>query len=138
MLTAALGRSGSDGSATEAFRAGLAQAADTSTIRAVLAEALRRVDALAGPDRSTEIERVRQKVAGRSDDTGEHREAARLSALVVAQQARSEWLGAHPEVVAYLSNLAQRLRESAQLSAFGEVAQPGAAAFRAPNSGPEV
>ena len=80
-LTAALGRSGSDGSATEAFRAGLEQAAGTSTIRAVLAEALRRVDALAGPDRSQEIERLRQKVARRANDAAGACEDERLRGL---------------------------------------------------------
>ena len=78
VLTAALGRIGSDGSATEAFRAGLAQAADTSTIRAVLAEALRRVDALAGPDRSQEIERLRQEVARHANEAGGAGEVERL------------------------------------------------------------
>ena len=108
MFSAALGRSGTERSATEAFRTGLEQAVDTSTLRAVLAEALRRVDALAGPDRSQEIERLRQKLAGRAYWASE---AERLRGLVVAQQSRSDWFKAHPEVVTYVNDLAQRAEE---------------------------
>jgi hypothetical protein len=110
VLTSALRRSGSDGSATEAFRAGLAQATETNTVRPVPGEALRRVDALAGPDCSQEVNRLRQRVARQPDNTGSGQYVERLRDLLAAQQTRSDWFRAHPEVVSYLDDLVQRLR----------------------------
>lgn len=138
ILATALGRIGSDGSATEAFRAGSAQALDTSTIRAVLAEALRRVDALAGPDRSQENERLRHKVARRANEAGGAGEAEQLRGFVLAQKARSDWRKSHPEVVTYLGHLAQLLRETTQPREFDGVVQPTAAGFHGPDPGPEL
>jgi conjugative relaxase-like TrwC/TraI family protein len=135
MFSAALGRSGGERSATEAFRAGLVQAADTSALRAVLAEALRRVDALAGPNCSQEIERLRQNLAGRAYGASE---AERLRGLVVAQQSRSDWFKAHPEVATYLNDLAQRARGALQPGSFETVTQPFPGAIRSPASGPEL
>ena len=138
MVTAALGRIGTDPSATEAFRARIAQAADTNAIRAVLVEALRRVDALAGPDCSQEIERLRHKAARHASDAGGTGEAQRLKGLVAAQQARSDWLTAHPEVVTYLHHLTQRLRRTPQSGSCGTVMQPAADVFRSAGFGPDL
>jgi hypothetical protein len=138
VLTAALGRTGSRGSATEAFRAGLAHAAETGTMRAVLAEVLRRIDALAGPDRSQEIERLGQKVARHANDTAGVGEAERFRNLVVAQQARSDWLNDHPEVVAYLTNLARRLQKTTEVYTIGGVAPPDAYSSGSPQPGLDI
>jgi hypothetical protein len=138
VLTTALRRSGSGGSATEASRAGSATAADTSIIRTVLAEALRRVDTVAGPECSHEIERLRQKVARHANEAARSGEAERLRGLVIAQQARTDWLKAHPEVVSCLHDLVQRLTETAQPRESGGVVPPTAGWFRHPDSGPEL
>ncbi|MGP8205403.1 MAG: MobF family relaxase [Acidimicrobiales bacterium] len=58
VLAAALRRTGSEPSATETFRASLDVADDFDSLRAALLEAIRQVDALAGPDRSAAIERL--------------------------------------------------------------------------------
>jgi conjugative relaxase-like TrwC/TraI family protein len=55
VLTGALRRSSSELSATEMLRAGLDQAVDVAALQAALAEARRRIDSAAGPDRSREI-----------------------------------------------------------------------------------
>ena len=111
VLRAALGRSGNELSATETSRTVLASRSDEqASLRAALAEALRRVDALAGRDRSKEmasLQRQAARHAGASDQAGG---AERLSTLAAAQRARSEWLDAHPEVVAYVLDLARRVR----------------------------
>jgi conjugative relaxase-like TrwC/TraI family protein len=67
VLAAALRRSGSEWSATETWRAGLDQRDDAATLRAVLAEARRQIDAAAGPDRRAEIDRLRS-VASRQPE----------------------------------------------------------------------
>ena len=61
VLASALGRSGNEQSAAEAFRFALGRSEDPGTLRAILAEALRQVDALAGRDRAREIELLQKK-----------------------------------------------------------------------------
>jgi hypothetical protein len=63
VLAAALRRTGSELSATETFRAGLDAANDFDSLRAALLEAYRQVEALAGRDRSGEIERLHAQAA---------------------------------------------------------------------------
>jgi hypothetical protein len=122
VLTAALGRQGTELSATETVRAALSRRpGDQGSLRATLSEALRQLDAIAGKDRSKEIEglqRAAARYAGTSDRAGQ---AERLNTLVAAQRARSEWLVAHPEVVAYVVDLGRQLRKGDRLRAYGEV-----------------
>ena len=60
--------------------------------------------ALTAPRRSSAYARSLPAVR-LADGAGE---AERLRGLVVAQQSRSDWFKAHPEVVTYLDDLAQR------------------------------
>lgn len=109
-----------------------------ATLRATLAEALRQVDALAGPDRSEEISCLRQKAAGHANAALGPEEDERLRALAAAQQARSDWLVAHPEVVAYSTGIAQRVHVASLRQALGVAASSGHSAFSARDVGPDL
>jgi hypothetical protein len=117
VLAAALGRSGAEPSATEAVRSALSHSRDMGVLRAVLADALRRVDTLAGCDHTMEVELLRQKTGGHADGPAE---AERLTTLPDAQRARSEWLDAHPEVAAYVLDLVRRVGAAALHQALGD------------------
>jgi hypothetical protein len=211
VLAAALCRTGSELSATETFRASLEVADDFDSLRAALLEADRQVEALAGPDRSVEIQRLRAQaerrapaveataaaersvsrlkadrqaahdelvrarqaeqaasqkrgwlrgpdrparvLAAQAIDQAAHRlrrvdehleqaeaelAAARhdrdeldgatqaLTVAEAAQQARRSWIEANPDVVAHLSELARRARDSARLRAVaGQLGRSG-------------
>ncbi|MDA8355339.1 MAG: hypothetical protein M0Z95_03345, partial [Actinomycetota bacterium] len=115
LLRAALGRSGNELSATETSRAVLSpRPDDQASLRAALAEALRQVDSLAGKDRSKEIAALQGSAARHARSFELAGGAERLSALVAGQRARSEWLKAHPEVVAYIRDLRRRLITAGQ------------------------
>jgi hypothetical protein len=115
VLKKALGRRGIELSATETSRAVLAsRREDRASLRAALAEALRQVDALAGRDRSKEIAALQRRAARHAGGLAHASGADRLSTLMAAQRARSEWLEAHPEVVTYLGTLAPWVRSGEQ------------------------
>ena len=125
VLRAALGRRGAELSATETSRAALSRHPDDqASLRAALAEALRQVDALAGRDRSKEIVALRRRAARHAGASELAGGAERLSTLAAAQRARSEWLGAHPEVVAYVVDLRRRVRTAGQRGAYIAAGSP--------------
>jgi hypothetical protein len=78
-----------------------------------------------GPDQSQEIERSRRKVAHHATDTVGAGEAERLRGLLLAQRSRSDWLSAHPEVLAYLDHLARGLVRSAGECVPARATRPG-------------
>jgi hypothetical protein len=124
VLAAALSRSGAELSAIETVRSVLSHSNDVGVLRAVLTDALGRVDALAGRDQTREIELLQRKMGGEA--TGPVEGVTRLRALLDAQRARSDWLEAHPEVVAYVLDLAQRLRGEELRRALGGPTGPRA------------
>lgn len=137
VLVAALGRSGAERSATEVRRSVLSHSQDVGVLRAVLADALRQVDVLAGHDRTREIELLQRKMG--SADAAGRAEAERLKALLDAQRARSEWLEAHPEVVDYVLDLARLVRGEELRKAFGYASTPQAGNTVSPwPKGPEL
>ncbi|MGH9106356.1 MAG: C-terminal helicase domain-containing protein [Acidimicrobiales bacterium] len=137
VFAGALGRSGAEQSATEVVRSVLAHSHDVGVLRAVLADALRRVDDLAGRDRSREIGLLQRKMEGAQ--TNGPAETERLRALLDAQGARSEWLDAHPELVCYVLDLAQRVRGQELRRALGNTGSPHVDhALSAGYGGPEL
>jgi conjugative relaxase-like TrwC/TraI family protein len=123
VLAAALGRSGAELSAIETVRSVLGHSQDVRVLRAVLSDALGRVDALAGRDRTTAIEQLQRKMG--CEATGPV-EAESLRVLQDAQRARSDWLEAHPEVVTYVLDLAERVRRTELRRALIEASTPRA------------
>jgi conjugative relaxase-like TrwC/TraI family protein len=123
VLAAALGHNGAEQSATEAVCSVLSHSQDVGVLRAVLADALRRMDDLAGHDRSGEIELLQRKMGGDAQDRGPT-DDKRMRAFIDAQRARSEWLDAHPEVVSYVLDLARRVRGEELRRALGGPVEP--------------
>jgi hypothetical protein len=124
--------------ATEALRGGMERADGESTLKAVLAEAVRRVDAFARPDRSREIERLRQRLP-----------VVRMLLATLARLYASALLWppnrprrtvSRPTPRSWPTSLTlpSGCENGPNWSAFGGVAQRGEAAFRAPNSGPDL
>lgn len=138
VLVNVIRRSGSERSATEAFRFALRRSEDAPTLRATLAEALRQVDALAGRDRSREIELLRHEARQLATTSDRSAGAAKLKVLEEAQRAHSDWLDAHAEVVAYVLDLAQRVGRADLRRALGGAPLSGHAAPSARHLEPEL
>lgn len=88
-------------------------------------------------DRSKEIEALQRTASRYADPSDRARQAERLSTLVAAQRARSEWLAAHPEVVAYVVDLGRQVKEGERRRAYG-VARGADHASLAHDPGPNL